>query len=79
MTEQETVRVDTAWDEERWDELTDLIDEFEDSRRRGKKHYSQQAFKLALEYLQEKKQEQQKTAQEFQNIQREMKQILEDE
>lgn len=53
MTESEEVDVHTSFDQEKWDELTDFIDRFKDSRRSGKKFYSQKMLELAYQRMEE--------------------------
>lgn len=73
------IDIHTSWDSDDWDKLTDLIDEFKDSRKHSKKYYSRMAFRLALEYLESKKDKRQMKAQEFREIESEINKILEDE
>lgn len=73
------IDIHTSWDQDDWNELTDLVDEFKDSRKHSKKYYSKMAFRLALEYLQDKKKDREMKANEFREIEKEINKILEDE
>ncbi|MFB6241740.1 MAG: hypothetical protein ABEJ36_02960 [Candidatus Nanosalina sp.] len=54
---EDTVRVDTEWDEEKFEELQEFIDDHKDSRRSGKKFYSQRILNMAHKYMQDFKEE----------------------
>jgi hypothetical protein len=47
MSDEEQVDVHTSFDQEKWDELVEFIEQFNDTRKSSKKFYSQKMFELA--------------------------------
>lgn len=52
MSEEE-VDVHTSFDQEKWEELVEFLDRFNDSRKSSKKFYSQKILELAYQRMQE--------------------------
>lgn len=75
MTEE---RIDTAWNQQKWNELKDLIDRYDSTRRHSKKHYSKIAFQIALEELRSKAEEQDALEEQKNQIDQDLSQIFED-
>lgn len=71
-------RIDTEWNRDKWNELKELIDRFDDSRRHSKKHYSQIALQVALEELRSKVEEQEDLEEQKNQIDKELSQMFDE-
>lgn len=49
--------VHTSFDKEKWDELVEFIEQFNDTRKSSKKFYSQKILQLAYQRMEEFKEE----------------------